>query len=208
MAPAALRAIFGSCLALGLFDMAWLDANAARLSGEERWERLSHPLPVASSEPLTVARLDRAQPTRAPNTRLPEPHEEAPLVDPNPPADLPAPATSYLIQFDRSHSVIRSDQSAHLVAIAGAVMNDARAIVRIEGHTDRMVWKAERGDNMTLSENRTLTVARALGKLGVPSHRIRRAAFGDTHPLDDRATEEAYRRNRRVEVRIELTGGR
>jgi chemotaxis protein MotB len=112
-----------------------------------------------------------------------------------------------MIQFDRSLSVLRSDQAPNLAAIADAVRKDARAIVQIGGHADRLAWKGNRGNNLTLSEDRAVAVARALSKLGVPSDRVRRAAFGDTRPIDERTTEEAYRRNRRVEVRIELRGG-
>jgi len=197
MSPAILRAIFGSCLSLGLVDLAWLDMNADRLRNEESWELLTHPPPAASAEPHQA--IAHPEPLRV-YTK-----EVAPAV---PTPAEPEPVTTCVIQFDRSLAVIPPDQAANLTAIAEAAKKDPRTILRIFGHADRMLWKANRGNNLTLSEDRALAVTRALGKLGVPPDRIRRAAFGDTRPVDDRSTEEAYRRNRRVEVRIEPTGDR
>jgi outer membrane protein OmpA-like peptidoglycan-associated protein len=199
MSPAALRVLFGSCLTFGLVDLAWLDANAARLKGEGALELLTRPAPRAPAEPLPAIAL--VEPPRAP------PIETAPADPPNRPAQ-PEPVTSCIIQFERSLSVIPSDQVANLTPIAEAAKNDPRAIIRIVGHADRLAWKANRGNNYTLSEDRAVAVSRVLGKLGIAPDRIKRAALGDTRPVDDRATEDAYRRNRRVEVRIERMGDR
>ncbi|HMI86827.1 MAG TPA: OmpA family protein [Polyangiaceae bacterium] len=199
MSPRALRIIFGSCLTLGLVDLAWLDANAARLSSEGSWELLTHPPPGVSAEPRPAIAHAEPPPVVA--------REVAP-ASPSLTPDAPEPATSWIIQFERSASVIPSDQMASLTAIAEAVKTHPRAIVRIAGHADRMIWKANRGNNLSLSEERAGAVARALGNLGVAPDHIRRTAFGDTRPLDGRATEDAYRRNRRVDVRVELPGER
>jgi outer membrane protein OmpA-like peptidoglycan-associated protein len=199
MSPFALRAIFSSCLALGLADLAWLDVNALRLNSDESWERLQAPLPIVSAE--------LAKPVVATTLASP-PASKAPAARSTGSASQSAAVTSWTIQFDRSFSVIRSDQAPNLAAIADAARSDVRAIVQIGGHADRLAWKGNRGSNLALSDNRAVTVARALLKLGVPSDRIRHVAFGDTRPIDERTTEEAYRRNRRVEVRIELGGGR
>jgi outer membrane protein OmpA-like peptidoglycan-associated protein len=199
MSPFALRAIFGSCLTLGLTDLAWLDMNAFRVNNDDSWERLRAPLPVVSAEPV--------QPVVETTLGSP-PASEGPATRSTDSASQSAAVTSWIIQFDRSLSVIRSDQAPNLAAIADAARSDARAIVQIGGHADRLAWKGKRGDNLALSDDRAVAVARALSKRGVPSDRIRRAAFGDTRPMDERTTEDAYRRNRRVEVRIELRGGR
>jgi outer membrane protein OmpA-like peptidoglycan-associated protein len=201
MSPAVLRAIFGSCLTLGLVDLAWLDTNAARLYGDDSWERLRAPLPVVSTEP--VKPIAPAAPSLPPTPSIGDRAPAAAADD----ARKPDQVLSWSIQFDRSLSIIRSDQAPNLAAIAEAARDDARAIVQIGGHADRLAWKGNRSNNLNISEDRALAVARALAKLGIPSDRIQRAAFGDTRPLDERATEEAYRRNRRVEVRIELKGG-
>jgi outer membrane protein OmpA-like peptidoglycan-associated protein len=198
MSPLALRAIFGSCLTLGMADLVWLDANAARFNSNEPWERLRAPLPIVSAE-VTKPALE-ASPASATAS-------EGATARANDSASQPSEVTAWTIQFDRSLSIIRSDQAPNLAAIADAIRRDARAVVQIGGHADRLAWKGNRGDNLTLSEDRAGAVARALSKLGVPADRIRRLAFGDTRPVDERSTEDAYRRNRRVEVHIEMRGG-
>jgi outer membrane protein OmpA-like peptidoglycan-associated protein len=95
-----------------------------------------------------------------------------------------------------------------LTPTADVLKNDPKAIVHVDRHADRMGWIENTGNNLVLSQQRAAAVVGALVKLGIPRDRIRTAAFGDTRPVDDRLTEEAFRRNRRAEVRIELTGDR
>ena len=224
MSPTTLRAVFGSCLTLGFADLAWLDLNAARMGKEISSPRLMVVEPALSAEPPAVM----VRPAPTPAATAPTPAATA-VTAPTPaataatpaatgeplPAGTPAsatkqddPVTSCTVQFERSLSVLPPDQAANLAPIAQALKENPRAVARIGGHADRLAWKGNRGDNMTLSENRALAVARALGKLGIAPDRIRRDAFGDSRPVDDRATEDAYRRNRRVEVRVEFTGDR
>lgn len=207
MSPVVLRTVFGSCLALGLVDLAWLDTNAARLSNDGSWELLTRPRPMASAERLPVTAATEP-PSAALNAIAPSPASTGDVA----PAETtrrstqPEPPTSCVVQFERSLSALPPDQAANLTVIAEAMKNDPRTVARISGHADRMGWKANRGDNLTLSENRARAVERALGRLGIAPDRIKRAAFGDTRPVDERTTEDAYRRNRRVEVRVESTG--
>jgi outer membrane protein OmpA-like peptidoglycan-associated protein len=199
MAPAILRGVLGSCLALGAADLAWLDVNAERLTSS------TPPAPTAPVEPLAPA-------TRI--ERLPGP-PPSPIPDEAPPPVMKTESHSSrpqpercVVHFDRGASVISDDQAAMLTAIADALKNDPQAVVRVDGHADRTGWKGNVGSNLVLSDARAAAIVLALVKLGIPRDRIRSAAFGDTRPIDDRATEEAFRRNRRVEVRIELTGER
>jgi outer membrane protein OmpA-like peptidoglycan-associated protein len=117
------------------------------------------------------------------------------------------PPERCVIHFDLGASVVPDDQAKMLAPIADALKNHPRAVVRVDGHADRTGWKRN-GNNLALSDERAAAIVRALGELGIPRDRIRTAAFGDTRPVDDRSTEEALRRNRRAEVRIELTGDR
>jgi outer membrane protein OmpA-like peptidoglycan-associated protein len=121
----------------------------------------------------------------------------------------PAPAQPErcVVHFDSGVSVISDGQAKTLTPIADALKNDPKAIVRVDGHADRAGWIGK-GSNLVLSEARAGAIVGALVKLGIPAERIRTAAYGDTRPVDDRSTEEAFRQNRRAEVRIELTGDR
>jgi flagellar motor protein MotB len=55
-------------------------------------------------------------------------------------------------------------------------------------------------DNLELSAQRALTVARALIDEGMPSSQVFAAAFGAEHPVADNAEESGRALNRRVEI--------
>src|SRR5687768_14647926 len=197
MSPAILRAVLGSCLALGVADLAWLDLNAERMTSSA-----SPTVPIETS--AAAARIERL-----PRVPPPSPTSEevlAPVMktesQPSPP-----PSDHCIVHFDIGVSVISDDQAKMLTPIADVLKKNPKAVVRVEGHADRTGWKRQ-GNNLALSEERAAAVVGALGELGIARDRIRTAAFGDTRPVDDRPTEEAFRRNRRAEARIELTGDR
>ena len=200
MSPAILRGVFGSCLALGLADLAWLDANAERMTNS------------ASSAPTVLietsapaARIERLPPLPPPSPISDDVLSPVMTTESHP---SPGQPERCVVQFDSGVSVIGDDQAKMLTAIADAVKKNPQAIVRVDGHADRMGWKENKGSNLALSNERAAAIVQALGKLGIPRDRIRTAAFGDTRPVDDGSTEEALRRNRRAEVRIERTGDR
>ena len=56
--------------------------------------------------------------------------------------------------------------------------------------------------NWELSAARAIAVAQLLIQEGLPAKRVAATAFGDTQPLDDRDTPDAYARNRRIELRL------
>lgn len=71
------------------------------------------------------------------------------------------------------------------------------AKVRLEGHTD------ERGSaeyNVALGERRAQTVARELKAAGVTDAQLAIISYGKERPVAAGSTEEAYAKNRRVEV--------
>lgn len=73
----------------------------------------------------------------------------------------------------------------------------ASAKVRLEGHTD------ERGSaeyNVALGERRAHTVARELKAAGVTDAQLSIVSYGKERPAAQGSTEEAYTKNRRVEV--------
>ncbi len=76
-------------------------------------------------------------------------------------------------------------------------------ILQVEGHTDKIPISTERfPSNWELSTARAISVIRLLLEAGIPADRLSAAGFGEFQPLDDRDTEEAYRRNRRIEIRL------
>ena len=77
-------------------------------------------------------------------------------------------------------------------------------VIRVDGHTDvRPVSATGRfRSNWELSAERAISVVRYLIDRGVSPERLAAAGFGEYQPLDPSATEEAYARNRRIELKL------
>ncbi|MEL0023611.1 MAG: OmpA family protein, partial [Alphaproteobacteria bacterium] len=73
----------------------------------------------------------------------------------------------------------------------------------VEGHTDNIPIRAGRfTDNWDLSTERALSVVRFLAAQGVPANRLAAAGYGEFQPLDAADTDDARRKNRRIEMKI------
>jgi chemotaxis protein MotB len=76
-------------------------------------------------------------------------------------------------------------------------------VLRIDGHTDRRsIHTAEFPSNWELSTARALSIVRLLIAEGVPPKRLIAAGFGENRPIDPANTPEAWRKNRRIEIRF------
>jgi chemotaxis protein MotB len=76
-------------------------------------------------------------------------------------------------------------------------------VLRVDGHTDRRpIFTSEFPSNWELSTARAISVVRVLIDAGIPPRRLTAAGFAEFHPLDDRDDEIAYRRNRRIELKL------
>lgn len=76
-------------------------------------------------------------------------------------------------------------------------------VLRIDGHTDtRPIATAQFPSNWELSAARAISVAKLLVAQGVSPNRLVAAGFGEFTPIDLGDSEEAYRRNRRIEFKL------
>ena len=77
-------------------------------------------------------------------------------------------------------------------------------VLRVDGHTDvRPITNSPLfKSNWELSSARAISVVQYLISLGVPAQRLVAAGFAEFQPLDTANTEEAYRRNRRIELKL------
>lgn len=76
-------------------------------------------------------------------------------------------------------------------------------VLRIDGHTDsRPIATVRFPSNWELSAARAISVAQLLVEQGVSPNRLVAAGFGEFTPIDIGETEEAYRRNRRIEFKL------
>ncbi|MGB6196544.1 MAG: peptidoglycan -binding protein [Methyloceanibacter sp.] len=80
---------------------------------------------------------------------------------------------------------------------------DIAWVLRIDGHTDvKPITNVNFPSNWELSSARAISVVRYLIDHGIPANRLVAAGFGEFQPLDPEKTDEAYRRNRRIELKL------
>lgn len=76
-------------------------------------------------------------------------------------------------------------------------------VLQVDGHTDRRpIATARFPSNWELSTARAISVVRQLMALGIPAERLAARGFGEFQPLDPGDGEEAWRRNRRIELKL------
>ncbi|MCO5132294.1 MAG: peptidoglycan -binding protein [Xanthobacteraceae bacterium] len=112
--------------------------------------------------------------------------------------------------FDTGQAVLLPEGKAELDKLADALKELDRKIpseiawvLRVDGHTDvRPINSPQFKSNWELSSARAISVVQYLVSLGVPPQRLVAAGFAEFQPLDTAATEDAYRRNRRIELKL------
>lgn len=114
------------------------------------------------------------------------------------------------VLFDSGSAELKPDALPQLDKLADAlkqletqIPSDIAWVLRIDGHTDiRPITSANFPSNWELSSARAITVVRYLIDRGVPAKRLVAAGFGEFQPLDTGASDEALRRNRRIELKL------
>ena len=87
--------------------------------------------------------------------------------------------------------------------ISSKIPTDINWVLRVDGHTDkRPITTAQFPSNWELSTARAISVVRFFMDQGIPANRLVAAGFGEYQPLDTGDTEAAYRRNRRIELKL------
>jgi chemotaxis protein MotB len=75
--------------------------------------------------------------------------------------------------------------------------------MRVDGHTDvRPITGGQFKANWDLSAARAIAVVKYLVAKGVNPKRLVAAGFGEFQPIDPGTTEDAYRKNRRIEFKL------
>jgi chemotaxis protein MotB len=91
-----------------------------------------------------------------------------------------------------------------LLEIGATIPEDIDWILRVDGHTDRRpIYTAQFQSNWELSAARAIAVVNFLQSQGVPPNRLVAAGFAENRPLDPSDDEIAYRRNRRIELKLD-----
>ena len=114
------------------------------------------------------------------------------------------------VLFDTGAAEMSAAGKAQLDQLASAIVDLEREIppsipwtLRVDGHTDnRPIRSAQFPSNWELSSARAIAVVQYLITKGVqPSHLVA-AGFGEFQPLEAGDTDEALRRNRRIELKL------
>lgn len=93
--------------------------------------------------------------------------------------------------------------AAILLPLSRRLPKDLNWILRIDGHTDRIPIHNEYfSSNWELSTARAVSVVKFLAAQGVPPNRMTAAGFGEFHPIDPSNSTEAFRKNRRIEIKL------
>ena len=90
-----------------------------------------------------------------------------------------------------------------LLELAKRIPTDIDWVLRVDGHTDKTpISTARFPSNWELSTARAISVVKYLISQGVPPIRLVAAGFADNRPIDPGNSEEALRRNRRIELKL------
>ena len=112
--------------------------------------------------------------------------------------------------FDAGAAALRSEGRAELDKLATALLDLDKQIpqeipwvLRVDGHTDvRPIASAQFPSNWELSAARAISVVQYLIGKSVSPQRLVAAGFGEFQPLDTSLNDDAYRRNRRIELKL------
>jgi chemotaxis protein MotB len=92
--------------------------------------------------------------------------------------------------------------AAALLELEKQIPSEIAWVIRIDGHTDVRPIALQFRSNWELSAARAISVVQYLVGKGVSPQRLVAAGFGEFQPLDTGAGEDAYRRNRRIELKL------
>jgi chemotaxis protein MotB len=112
--------------------------------------------------------------------------------------------------FDAGQAVLKPEGRGELDKLGAIIADLGREmppdlpwILRVDGHTDnRPIRSPQFPSNWHLSAARAIAVVEYLVTKGISADRIAATGFGEFQPLDVANTDDAWRRNRRIEFKI------
>ncbi len=114
------------------------------------------------------------------------------------------------VLFDSGQAQINPAGDGELDQLATALIQlereippDINWVMRVDGHTDnKRIRSAQYKSNWELSSARAIAVVEYLASKGVDPHRLLAAGFGEFSPIDTGANDDAFRKNRRIELKL------
>jgi chemotaxis protein MotB len=114
------------------------------------------------------------------------------------------------VLFDSGSDLLRPEAQFQLDKLAAALTDletrippDIAWVMRVDGHTDiNPIVTAQFPSNWELSSARAISVVRHLMASGVKPERLVAAGFGEFQPIDAATSDQALRKNRRIELKL------
>ena len=114
------------------------------------------------------------------------------------------------VLFPSGQALMTPEGLAAIDQLAAAIVELERSIpkeidwaLQVDGHTDaRPIASSLFPSNWELSSARATSVVKYLIARGVPPKRLVAAGYGEFQPLEDGATDDVLRRNRRIELKL------
>jgi chemotaxis protein MotB len=89
-----------------------------------------------------------------------------------------------------------------ILELQGQIPPEINWVIRVDGHTDVRPVTGRFQSNWELSAARAIAVVRYFIDRGINAERLVAAGFGEFQPLDSGDGEEAFARNRRIELKL------
>ncbi len=114
------------------------------------------------------------------------------------------------VLFETGSAELGAEGQIQMARLARTLLDISRDIpaeldwvLRVDGHTDnRPIRTAQFPSNWELSSARAISVVKFLISQGLPPNRVAATGFGEFQPIDTDDDEIAYRRNRRIELKL------
>ena len=90
-----------------------------------------------------------------------------------------------------------------LKQIGAKIPPDLNWVLQVNGHTDhRPIHNDQFASNWELSTERAIAVVRYAIERGIPADHLAAAGYADNQPIDPGTSDDAYRKNRRIELKL------
>ena len=163
---------------------------AAALVGCGSTVKLDEPAPVETAQPKATAPAQPQQPAQAAQTTVPT-------------VDLFSQYSQQVqdkrvVYFDYDSDVVKEEYRGLVDLHAKRLKAKPQAALNLEGHTDE---RGGREYNLALGQRRAEAVAKSLTLLGAQANQVEAVSFGKKRLAAQGGGEEAWAKNRRVELK-------
>jgi peptidoglycan-associated lipoprotein len=164
---------------------------AAALAGCGSAVKLDEPAPVETRQPTAAAPTQAQTPAQPAQTAVP-------TVDLFEQYTRDVNNGKRVVYFDFDSDVVKEEYRPLIDLHAKRLNANKKAALNLEGHTDE---RGGREYNLALGQRRAEAVAKSLTLLGVSANQVEAVSFGKERPAAQGSNEEAWAKNRRVELK-------